>query len=111
MMNVMIGEWVEDGMLFLFDIDGTLLRRMPPAHRQALCDAAHAVYGVELGPLDLGQTAGMTDSAIAWRVLRAAGVPAEAIAEGLPDFFAAAGEAYTRHVPTDLRPYQIAHVV
>ncbi len=27
-------------MLFLFDIDGTLLRGMPPAHRLALCDAA-----------------------------------------------------------------------
>src|SRR6185312_6523066 len=33
------------------------------------------------------------------------------IAEGLPAFFVAAGEAYARHVPADLRPYQIAHVV
>src|SRR5690242_2554748 len=110
MMNVMIGEWVEDGMLFLFDIDGTLLRRMPPAHRQALCDAAQAVYGVALGPLDLGQTAGMTDSAIAWRVLRDANVPDVVIAEGLPAFFVAAGDAYAQHVPADLRPYQITHV-
>jgi phosphoglycolate phosphatase-like HAD superfamily hydrolase len=98
-------------MLFLFDIDGTLLRRMPPAHRQAICDAAQAVYGVALGPADLGMTAGMTDSAIAWRTLRAAGVPAETITGGLPAFFVAAAGAYERHVPDDLRPYQIAHVV
>ncbi|MBF6591040.1 MAG: HAD family hydrolase [Ktedonobacterales bacterium] len=97
-------------MLFLFDIDGTLLRRMPPAHRQAVCDGARAVYGVELTPPDLGQTAGMTDSAIAWRLLTERGVPAETITRGLPAFFVAAAEAYERHVPADLRPYQIAHV-
>ena len=32
-------------MLFLFDIDGTLLRGMPPAHRLALCDAAEVSLG------------------------------------------------------------------
>jgi hypothetical protein len=49
-------------MLFLFDIDGTLLRGMPPLHRMALCDAAERIYNVSLSPDDLGQTAGMTDS-------------------------------------------------
>jgi phosphoglycolate phosphatase-like HAD superfamily hydrolase len=102
-------------MLFLFDIDGTLLRRMPPAHRQAVCDAIAAVYGAHLTPNalmrpeDLGQTAGMTDSAIGWRALRALGVPDEAIAAGMPAFFAAAAAAYTRHVPADLRPYHTPH--
>jgi phosphoglycolate phosphatase-like HAD superfamily hydrolase len=96
-------------MLFLFDIDGTLLRRMPPAHRQAMCDAAQAVFGVEIGPDGLGQTAGMTDTAIARRALLAAGVPGEAIAQGLPHFFVAAADAYERHVPADLRPYHTPH--
>jgi phosphoglycolate phosphatase-like HAD superfamily hydrolase len=96
-------------MLFLFDIDGTLLRRMPPAHRQAICDGLAAVYDLRTDPDDLGQTAGMTDSAIALRRLRAAGVPQERIASHLPDFFAAAADAYGRHVPADLRPYHTPH--
>ena len=37
-------------MLFLFDIDGTLLRGMPPAHRLAICDAAHQIFSVPLTP-------------------------------------------------------------
>lgn len=101
--------------LFLFDIDGTLLRHMPPAHRQAICDALLAVYGAHLSPEtlmrpeSLGQTAGMTDSAIAQRALHAAGVPEDEIAAGLPAFFDAAAEAYPRHVPDDLRPYHTPH--
>jgi phosphoglycolate phosphatase len=95
--------------LFLFDIDGTLLRGMPPAHRQAICDAAREVYGVRLGPDDLGTTAGMTDTAIIVRALRLAGLDAEAISIGLPAFFTAAGAAYERHVQADLRPYHTPH--
>lgn len=96
-------------MLFLFDIDGTLLRRMPPAHRQAICDAARSVYGVELTAADMGQTAGMTDTAIARRVLRSHGVQEETIAAGLAAFFDAAADAYARHVPADLRDYHTPH--
>lgn len=96
-------------MLLLFDIDGTLLRRMPPAHRQAICDAARQVYGAELTPADMGSTAGMTDTAIARRALLAHGVPGEIIAAGMPAFFAAAAGAYTRHVPADLRAYHTPH--
>lgn len=96
-------------MLFLFDIDGTLLRHMPPAHRQAISDAARAVFGVALETDGLGQTAGMTDTAIARRVLLAAGVPEATITHGLPAFYAAAADAYTRHVPDDLRPYLTPH--
>ncbi len=96
-------------MLFLFDIDGTLLRRMPPAHRMALCDAASEVYGVRLEAEDLGQTAGLTDTAIARRMLRHAGVPDETIAAGLGDFFSASARAYERHVPADLSPYHTPH--
>lgn len=91
--------------LFLFDIDGTLLRGMPPAHRHAICDAVHAVYGVELASEDLGQTAGMTDTAILRRALLHAGVSAEVIAHGLPHCFDAAAAAYEQHVPASLRAY------
>lgn len=96
-------------MLFLFDIDGTLLRRMPPVHRQAICDAAAEVFGVWLGTDELGQTAGMTDAAIARRALTTAGVSVERISDGLPAFFTAAATAYERHVPHDLRPYHTPH--
>jgi phosphoglycolate phosphatase-like HAD superfamily hydrolase len=96
-------------MLFLFDIDGTLLRRMPPAHRQAICDAALAVYDVEMVAADMGSTAGMTDTAIARRALLRRGLAPDVIDAGLPDFFAAATEAYSRHVPTDLRAYHTPH--
>jgi phosphoglycolate phosphatase-like HAD superfamily hydrolase len=107
----MFGEWNRGDMLFLFDIDGTLLKRMPPAHRQALCDAAREVYGVEIAPYEIGATAGMIDGAIAERMLAARGIPTETIRAGLPAFFAAAGEAYARHVPADLRPYLIEHTI
>jgi phosphoglycolate phosphatase-like HAD superfamily hydrolase len=98
-------------MLFLFDIDGTLLRRMPPVHRQALCDAARATFRVEIAPNGVGATAGMMDSTIARRMLLRSGVPAPTIEAGLPAFFAAAGEAYERQVPDDLLPYRIEHVI
>lgn len=98
-------------MLFLFDIDGTLLRGMPPAHRMALCDATEHVYGVTVEPRHLGKTAGMTDSAIARRLLLETGVSHDMIASGLPAFFVAAADAYERHVPDDLRPYLTPHAV
>lgn len=96
-------------MLFLFDIDGTLLRRMPPAHRQAICDALAEVYGLRLDPGAMGQTAGLTDSAITRRILQGAGFQDGLISAGLPACFAAAGEAYERHIPADLRPYHTPH--
>lgn len=97
-------------MLFLFDIDGTLVRRMPPAHRQAICDALAEVYDLHLDPSALGKTAGLTDSAIIRRALSSAGMQDGPISTRLPAFFAAAGEAYQRHVPSDLRPYHTPHV-
>jgi phosphoglycolate phosphatase-like HAD superfamily hydrolase len=98
-------------MLFLFDIDGTLLRNMPPAHRMALCDAAEQVFGVTVEPRHLGKTAGMTDGAIARRMLLEAGVTMDTLSNGLQAFFAAAADAYDRHVPDNLRPYLTPHAV
>jgi phosphoglycolate phosphatase len=100
-----------EAMLFLFDIDGTLLRRMPPAHRQALCDAALEVFGVRIAPGEMGLTAGMTDTAITRRLLLGAGVSEGEIAAGLARFFAASAEAYRRHVPDDLTPYHTPHAL
>jgi phosphoglycolate phosphatase-like HAD superfamily hydrolase len=96
-------------MLFLFDIDGTLLFRMPPAHRQALCDAAERIYGVAVAPDHLGKTAGLTDSVIARRMLLAAGVASDTLEDRLPAFYEAAADAYARHVPDDLRTYHTPH--
>src|SRR5271165_1391696 len=96
-------------MLFLFDIDGTLLRGMPPAHRQAVCDAALRVFGTAIAPADLGLTAGMTDSSIIYRALRMRGVGDPVIQSGLPSFFAEVAEAYERRVPADLRPFHTPH--
>ena len=107
--TTMAGHHSLSATLVLFDIDGTLLRGMPPAHRRAICDAAAAVYGAQLAPDDLGSTAGMTDSAIAWRALRAARLDDAAIEAGMPAFFAAAAETYTQHVPADLSPYYTPH--
>lgn len=97
-------------MLFLFDIDGTLVRRLPPSHRNALCAACQQVYGVVIAPTDLGGTAGMTDRAILRRVLLAAGLEDAAIAAGLPAFLESAADAYDRLVEDDLRAYRTPHV-
>src|SRR5258708_33687635 len=91
-------------MLFLCDIDGTLLRRMPPAHRQAICDAALALFGLRVAPAELGETAGMTDTAIVRRTLQAAGIAASEVTAWLPDLFPAASPAHPPHRPHDLRP-------
>jgi phosphoglycolate phosphatase-like HAD superfamily hydrolase len=96
-------------MLFLFDIDGTLLRGMPPVHRAAICVGLHAVYGVDIVNEQLGKTAGMTDTAIAARALREAGAPEATIAEGLPRFYAVVADYYDEHVPEDLSACTTPH--
>jgi phosphoglycolate phosphatase len=95
--------------LILFDIDGTLVRGAPPVHRQALCDAARAIFDVRLNAAEFGQTAGMTDSAIARRELLATGVPDAEITAGLAAFCVAAADAYDQLAPADLRAYHTPH--
>jgi phosphoglycolate phosphatase len=96
-------------MLFLFDIDGTLLRSMPPVHRAAICEGVRTVYGVEIANDQLGKTAGMTDTAIAARALRESGVAEATIAEGLPRLFTVVADYYDEHVPDDLSAYTTPH--
>ena len=97
--------------LVLFDIDGTLMRGAPPVHRQALCDAARVVFGVTLTPAEFGQTAGMTDSAIARRELLAVGVADAEISAGMAAFCVAAADAYERLAPADLSAYHTPHAL
>ncbi len=97
--------------LVLFDIDGTLVRGAPPVHRQALCDAARVIFGVRLTPAEFGQTAGMTDRAIARRELLAAHVADDDISAGLAAFCVAAADAYERLAPDDLRAYHTPHAL
>lgn len=78
--------------LFLFDVDGTLIWAHG-AGRIALTRAMTAVYGAL--PLCEGyDTRGKTDPRIVFDVMRAAGIPDEAIAGRLPSCF----EAYVRHL-------------
>ncbi len=77
-------------MLFLFDIDGTLLRRLPPAHREAICAACLEVLDQRVAPDGLGRTAGM---------------PSHVIEASLPALYDAAAAAYDRLVDDDLRAY------
>jgi phosphoglycolate phosphatase-like HAD superfamily hydrolase len=96
-------------MLFLFDIDGTLLRQLPPTHREALRVACRTVCGVDVDRATLGLTAGMTDSAILRRMLLAAGMAEAEITAALPALCTAAADAYDRLVEDDLRAYHTPH--
>jgi phosphoglycolate phosphatase len=96
-------------MLFLFDIDGTLLRQLPPAHRDALRVACRQVCGVETDRAALGVTAGMTDRAILRRMLQANGLPEPDITAALPALCVAAADAYDALVDADLRAYHTPH--
>ena len=88
--------------LILFDIDGTLVRRTGPCHRQALIHAVRHVTGLET-TTDGIPVHGMLDSDILTLMLQAAGFQDAAILNHLPRLFAAAEEHYLASVPDDLR--------
>lgn len=96
-------------MLFLFDIDGTLLRKLPPSHRKAMCEACNTVFSVRVRPEEMGRTAGMTDTAILMRLLHGVGVPREDVAASLPSLYTAAADAYDRLVDADLSMFHTPH--
>ena len=87
--------------LILFDIDGTLVRRAGPHHRQALVDAVRDVTGVE-STTDGIPVHGMLDPDILRQMMRAAGVAKSQIAEAMPAIIARAEDLYQDSVP-DLR--------
>ena len=87
--------------LFLFDIDGTILRGGTTVHRDAFAHAFRTVYGRPL-TLDALVAAGRTDTWLLVEALRRSGVPAADIWEGMPSAFSIMEEYVEEHV-ADLR--------
>ena len=77
----------------------------------ALCDAAEHSLWCHSGATDIWvRPPGMTDSAIARRMLLAARVAPDGVGDVVcQPSSAAAADAYERHVPDDLRPYLTPH--
>jgi phosphoglycolate phosphatase len=84
--------------LVLFDIDGTLVRRAGPHHRQALVDAVRRVTGLET-TTDGIPVHGMLDPDILAQMMRAAGASRPAIRGAMPEIVKQAQRLYVRSVP------------
>jgi phosphoglycolate phosphatase-like HAD superfamily hydrolase len=87
--------------LVLFDIDGTLLRRAGPHHREALATAVKRVTGIATTTEGIA-VAGMLDRDILAIMLRQAGVSDAAIRRLMPRMVEQAQRNYVRRCP-DLR--------
>jgi phosphoglycolate phosphatase-like HAD superfamily hydrolase len=87
--------------LVLFDIDGTLLRRAGPHHRQALVEAVRNTTGLETN-FENVPVAGMLDRDILTAMLRNAGASSVSIRRHMPELVEQAQRIYTRSCP-DLR--------
>jgi phosphoglycolate phosphatase len=87
--------------LVLFDIDGTLVRRAGPHHRQALVDAVRRVTGAETSTEGI-PVHGMLDPDILTMMMRAAGFEEAHILREMPAVEEAAQDIYEASVP-DLR--------
>lgn len=87
--------------MVLFDIDGTLLRRSGPHHRQVLEDAVRLVTGWEVS-VDGIPVQGMLDNSILIEMMERAGVASELIRRRLPAIVEKAQNLYVRRCP-DLR--------
>ena len=84
--------------LVLFDIDGTLVRRAGPHHRQALVDAVRAVTGIETTTEGI-PVHGMLDPDILTTMMMEAGMSPAAIREAMPDVIESAQDIYMSSVP------------
>jgi len=84
--------------LVLFDIDGTLVRRAGPHHREALVQGVRRVTGLETTTEGI-PVQGMLDPVIVTAMMRAAGAPPAAIREAMPDVLRAAERYYLRVCP------------
>ncbi len=87
--------------LVLFDIDGTLVRRAGPHHRNALVEGIRRVTGLET-TTDGIPVQGMLDPIILTMMLRKAGASAAAIRQAMPEIQRAA-ERYYRRVCPEIR--------
>jgi phosphoglycolate phosphatase-like HAD superfamily hydrolase len=84
--------------LALFDIDGTLLRRAGPHHRQALVEAVRRVTGLET-TTDGIPLYGMLDPDILREMLLRAGARPRRIRDTMPEILESAQRIYVRTCP------------
>ncbi len=84
--------------LALFDIDGTLVRRAGPHHRQALVEGIRRVLGIETTTEGI-PVQGMLDPHILTLMMRHAGVPRTAIGRAMPAIRQAAERYYLSVCP------------
>jgi phosphoglycolate phosphatase len=91
-------------VLFLFDIDGTLVSGASGAHAEALHAASASVHGIRSSEARLNgsSAAGRTDGEIARMILLDAGVSAERIDERADDVRAECCRLYAELCPADL---------
>jgi phosphoglycolate phosphatase-like HAD superfamily hydrolase len=88
-------------MLILFDIDGTLVRRAGPHHRDALAAAVLRVTGLKATTEGI-PVHGMLDQDILTQMLLRAGLSRRAIVGALPEIHRQAQKIYMRTCP-DIR--------
>jgi phosphoglycolate phosphatase len=84
--------------LVLFDIDGTLIRRAGPHHRQALVDAVRQVTGLETSTEHI-PVHGMLDPDILTRMMRDADATPAQIRRAMPAIIEKAQALYVRRCP------------
>ena len=84
--------------LVMFDIDGTLMRRAGPHHRQALIHGIRKVTGLET-TTDGIPVQGMLDPAIVGEMMRRAGANRTLIRQAMPEIQRAAERYYLRVCP------------
>jgi phosphoglycolate phosphatase len=87
--------------LVLFDIDGTLLRKSGPHHREALVEAVRRATGLET-TTDNVPVVGMLDGDILTQMLANAGASRALIRQKMPSMMEHAQRIYVRRCP-DLR--------
>ena len=85
-------------VLVLFDIDGTLIRKAGPHHREALVAAVRQATGIETTNHRI-PTQGMLDRDILTVMLRNAGASRAVIREKMPDIVRYAQNIYVRSCP------------
>ncbi len=85
-------------VLVLFDIDGTLIRKAGPHHREALVAAVRRATGIETNN-DRIPTQGMLDRDILTVMLRNAGASRAVIREKMPEIVRHAQNIYVRSCP------------
>jgi phosphoglycolate phosphatase len=89
---------MKSSALVLFDIDGTLIRRAGPHHREALVEAVRIVTGLDT-TTDHIPVHGMLDPDILTRMMRDAGASDKLIRRDLPAIIDRAQSIYVRRCP------------